>query len=106
MSGPTIAARDLSWWYLREQERGRFLPIRDRVWHRHLPRWLLHVCELREPCFRNPRLLRCHHRPGRAVSSRSNKGGFPGIVCVSVTGPCETSADCCADLECTNNVCG
>lgn len=62
--------------------------------------------ELRQPCFQN--FDCCDATTGLAGSVVcSDKDGFAGIVCcVSGTGPCATSADCCSSLTCNSGTCG
>jgi hypothetical protein len=61
---------------------------------------------LRKPCFENPDC--CGDITGSAGSIVcTDKVGFADIICcVSATGPCETSADCCNEFSCEAGVCG
>jgi hypothetical protein len=62
--------------------------------------------KLRKPCFDN---LDCcgvtTGTSGSVVCSQPSSGGSKIVCCVSLTGPCETTADCCSDLECRGNTC-
>ena len=62
--------------------------------------------KLRTPCFDNFDCCGASPaEPGSIVCSTHDD--FAEIVCcVSITGPCQTSADCCSDLECNGNACG
>jgi hypothetical protein len=61
--------------------------------------------KLRKPCFDNFDCCGGTGVSGGVVCSQPSSGSSKIVCCVSINGPCETTADCCSDLECRGNTC-
>jgi hypothetical protein len=64
-----------------------------------------HCSALRKPCFDNFDCCGGTGLSGGVVCSQPSGGSSKIVCCVSITGRCETTADCCSDLECRGRNC-